>query len=248
MENEIVSVETQDFALKLPADVVRHGQMVAQTLMTIINRKPKKVFIDGKHYLEYDDWQFIGEAYGWSVQTKVEETEIEGVKGAKATSVLFDKTGKMRGGADGFCLRDEEGRKSQPWFKLASMAQTRSGSKAFSNRFRWVAILAGASGRTAEENETTTQPQSQTETQALPTTQMISEIKEWLFTMYKGDQEQIDAKFKEITTWKDKTTKEEKWKKITDLPTIAQRQPDWLKRIHGKAGDLYSAYAGTAQE
>lgn len=248
MENEIVSVETQDFALKLPAEVVRHGQMAAQTLMTVINRKPKKVFIEGKRYLEFDDWQLIGEFYGWSVQTKVEETEVNGVKGAKATSILYDKNGTPRGGADGYCLRDEEGRKAQPWFKLASMAQTRSGSKALSNRFKWVAVLAGTSGQTSEESETAAQAGQTSQAETASTPQMISEIKEWLFTMCKGDQEQIDAKFKEITKWKTKDTKEEKWLTLTDLPRVAQSKPDWLKRIHGKAGDLYSLFAGTAPE
>jgi hypothetical protein len=48
-----------------------------------------------------------------------------------------------------------------PWFQLASMAQTRAGSKALRNKEAWIAVLAGYKPTPAEEmtgNETSAQP------------------------------------------------------------------------------------------
>jgi hypothetical protein len=104
--------------------------------------------------------------------------EIDGVKGAKAHADLVDvMTGLVIGGAEAYCMRDEErwgtrpkyewqegkrvkvGDEIVPWFQLASMAQTRAGAKAFRNRLAWVVVLAGYRPTPAEEmTESTVNP------------------------------------------------------------------------------------------
>ena len=55
------------------------------------------------------------------------------------------------GGAEAYCMRDEENWKEKPWFQLASMAQTRAGAKALRNVLAWVVVLAGYRPTPAEE-------------------------------------------------------------------------------------------------
>jgi hypothetical protein len=132
--------------------------------------------MNGEQYLEFEDWQTVGQFYGYTVKTgDAVAVEIDGVKGAKAHADLIDyRSGLIVGGAEAYCMRDEEkwntrpkyewqeqpdgdnkrvkiADEAVPWFQLASMAQTRAGAKAFSNRLRWVVVLAGYRGTPAEE-------------------------------------------------------------------------------------------------
>jgi len=78
--------------------------------------------------------------------------EIFGIKGAKARAEVIDlRTGMVVGGAEAYCMRDEENWKEKPWFQLASMAQTRAGAKALRNVLAWVVVLAGYRPTPAEE-------------------------------------------------------------------------------------------------
>jgi hypothetical protein len=74
------------------------------------------------------------------------------VKGAKARAEVVDlRTGQVVGGAEAYCMRDEENWAVKPWFQLASMAQTRAGAKALRNVLAWVVVLAGYRPTPAEE-------------------------------------------------------------------------------------------------
>jgi len=153
--------------------------MAAKALGRVISQKKKPVIINGEQYLEFEDWQTLGQFDGVSVRTgDAELVEIDGIKGAKAKAYLVNnKTGEIIGGAEAYCMRDEEkwgirpkyeyhdnkrvnvGNELVPWFQLASMAQTRAGSKALRNKEAWIAVLAGYKPTPAEEmtgNETPT--------------------------------------------------------------------------------------------
>jgi hypothetical protein len=143
----------------------------AKALNTVISQKKKPVMMNGEQYLEFEDWQTVGQFYGYSVKTgEPEPVEIDGVKGAKAKAYLINfRTGEIVGGAEAYCMRDEPkwntrakydyidnkrvkvGEEPVPWFQLASMAQTRAGAKAFRNRLAWVVVLAGYKPTPAEE-------------------------------------------------------------------------------------------------
>ena len=160
----------------LPPDIVlENARTAARALADVISKKKKPVIMNGEQYLEMEDWQLCGQFYGYTVKTgDAVLVEIDGVKGAKAHADLIDfKTGMYLGGAEAYCMRDEEhwntrpkyewqgegdnrkrvkvGDEVVPWFQLASMAQTRAGAKAFRNRLAWVVVLAGYRPTPAEE-------------------------------------------------------------------------------------------------
>ena len=166
-----------------PEVVLENARIAAKALASVISQKPKPVMMNEEQYLEFDDWQLCGQFYGYTVKTgDAVPVEIDGVKGAKANADLIDfKTGAYVGGAEAYCMRDEEhwntrpkyewrgegkdrkrvkvGDEVVPWFQLASMAQTRAGAKAFRNRLAWVVVLAGYRATPAEEmTESTVRP------------------------------------------------------------------------------------------
>ena len=128
----------------LPKEQVEFGRNASLVLKDVVGKKEKKVIINNEQFLEFEDWQTLGRFYGYSVKTlEAEYIEIDGIKGAKAKAVVFDKNGIIKGGAEAYCLRDEKNWGTKPWFMLASMAQTRAGSKSLRNMLSWVAVLAG---------------------------------------------------------------------------------------------------------
>ncbi len=176
MTQELTTQHTE-VGVFLPPDIVlQNARTAAKALADVIHQKPKPVIMNGEQYLEFDDWQLVGQFYGYTVRTgDAVMVEIDGVKGAKASASLIDiKTGMIISGAEAYCMRDEDkwntrpkyewqeqpdgenkrvriGDETVPWFQLASMAQTRAGAKALRNRLAWVVVLAGYRATPAEE-------------------------------------------------------------------------------------------------
>lgn len=173
MENQIATIEHggQLVGIENPDGVMDIAIRAAKTLAGVVSQKKKPVIMNGEQYLEYEDWQTLGQFYGVTAITgDAVLVEIDGVKGAKASAKLINfRTGEIIGGAEAYCMRDEErwstrpkyeyqndqrvkvGDEPVPWFQLASMAQTRAGAKALRNRLAWVAVLAGYKPTPAEE-------------------------------------------------------------------------------------------------
>ena len=157
--NEVLVMEPGEQQLTaLPSDILDDAIKASQALTSVINQKQRPVIINEEQYLEYEDWQTLGQFYGYGASTgEAQLVEIAGVLGAKATAKLVNlRTGEMIGGAEAYCMRDEDRWETRPWFQLASMAQTRAGAKALRNRLAWVAVLGGYRPTPAEEmqNET----------------------------------------------------------------------------------------------
>lgn len=136
-----------------PATATNNGLNAVTYLMELLDQKPKKVMINGKRHIEFDDWVILGNFYGIDVQTgEAEPVEVFGVKGAKAKAqVIKIEDGGVIGGAEAYCMMDEPNWRNKPFFQLASMAQTRAGSKALANVLRGFVALKGISGTPAEE-------------------------------------------------------------------------------------------------
>lgn len=137
-----------------PERVTANGLKAVTHLMKILDEKPDKVMINGKRHIEFDDWVLLGQFYGIDVDTgdEAEPVEVFGIKGFKAKAKVIDiKTGKKVGGASAYCMSNETNWKNKPFFQLASMAQTRAGSKALANILRGFVALKGISGTPAEE-------------------------------------------------------------------------------------------------
>jgi len=172
MENKELIIEEgkEVVTLRNTDRVLQDAKSAAKSLKQVLQNKPKPVIINKEQYLEFEDWQTLGQFYGYTVKTgNAEPVEIEGVKGAKANADLYDRNGIIVGGAEAYCLRDEKNWGDKPWFQLASMAQTRAGAKAFRNRLSWVAVLAGFKPTPAEEMQGTSLESTHQRPQRLPT-------------------------------------------------------------------------------
>ena len=136
-----------------PDEVMQEVIKVSNVLKDVVVKAGlSKKFGGEKEHLFYEAWQAVGGFFSHSVKTlDAVPVEIDGVKGARARAVLFNGDGVEVGGADAYCMRDERNWTTKPFFQLASMAQTRAGSKAFRNRFAWVAVIGGYAGTPAEE-------------------------------------------------------------------------------------------------
>ena len=153
-ETSLVKADNKLQVVSRPPDIVlQEAHAAAAALTDVLSKKKKKLEFNGKQYLEYEDWLLLGQFYNAYCKTHdAVEIEIDGIKGAKARADVLDRNGVVIGGAEGYCMRDETQWKTKPFFQLASMAQTRAGSKAMANRLRWVAVLAeGVSGTPMEE-------------------------------------------------------------------------------------------------
>lgn len=136
-----------------PAMATENGLNAVTYLMKLLDKKQHKVMINGKRHIEFDDWIILGNYYGITVKSEdAEPVEVFGVKGAKArASVIRIEDGVNIGGAVAYCMGDERNWRGKPWFQIASMAQTRAGSKALANVLRGFVALKGISGTPAEE-------------------------------------------------------------------------------------------------
>ena len=136
-----------------PEIATKEGLNAVTYLMKVLDNKPNKVMINGKRHIEFDDWVLLGNFYGIDVQTgDAEPVEVFGVKGFKAKArVIKIENGLTIGGAEAYCMSNEKNWVNKPLFQLASMAQTRAGSKALANALRGFVALKGISGTPAEE-------------------------------------------------------------------------------------------------
>jgi hypothetical protein len=169
---EIIEVQSHEIGvMRDPYMVLAEAKKAAVALMEVVKQKAKPVIMNGEQYLEFEDWQILGQFYGLSA--KVVSTsfiELGGVKGYEAKAELIrNSDGMALSSADAMCLNDEDkwstrtkyewvnkiktkvGEVPVPLFQLRSMAQTRACAKALRNKLAWVAVLAGFKPTIAEE-------------------------------------------------------------------------------------------------
>lgn len=160
----LVPVPPQPDALSIqraPDLVLEEATRAAKALAQVIESKPNKCEINGKTYLQFEDWQTLGRFYGVTAKARatsyVEFGEgYDQVKGFEATAdALLVATNQVISSAEAMCLNDESKWSQKPLFQLKSMAQTRACAKALRNVLAWVVVLAGYSGTPAEEMDGT---------------------------------------------------------------------------------------------
>lgn len=172
VDAEVVSLTTTNpkidaMALNRAPDIVlEEAQKAAKALSQVIEGKSKKVVLNGKTYLQFEDWQTLGRFYG--VTAVVQNTKYvefgegdEKVKGFESQAqALLVATNQVISAAEAMCLDDEpnwgyrdsrNGKVKVPLFQLKSMAQTRACAKALRNVLAWVVVLAGYSPTPSEE-------------------------------------------------------------------------------------------------
>jgi len=151
-ENALVIVDPQD--LQKPKKDTQFAHNSAKFLVDIIKKNNWAKRLGGQSdHIQYEGWQTAGKYYGYSVKTfGTEYIEYSGTWGFKAKSVVVnERTGIEVGGAEALCMSDEQNWKNKPKFQLASMAQTRAGSKALRQILGFVVALAGYNPTPLEE-------------------------------------------------------------------------------------------------
>jgi hypothetical protein len=162
-----------------PRGEIAYAVKCAKALGEVMEQKPKKVIINGKRYLEIDDWTMLGHFFGLSPTVEwTRPVDFGSARGWEArASVIHRSSGKEISAGEAMCLNDEErwstrpkyekgkkvGLEPVPMNQLRSMAQTRAQSKALAGALRWVAQLGGFQGTPAEEmDENTGEPETPT--------------------------------------------------------------------------------------
>lgn len=153
-----------------PQRDIDQATVAAKALMSVMKQKPKKVIMNGEQYLEFEDWQTIGQFFQTTVGTDwTKEIVKDGkVYGYEAKSNLYNKDGLIIGGSEASCNRDELNWKVKPDFQLKSMAQTRANAKALRSRFGFVAVLGGFRPTPAEEIDDSPYPTNAPVTSTAP--------------------------------------------------------------------------------
>lgn len=164
MDGELVAVDNSTAHNSL--DLIKNNEVLekentqaAKVVQSVLHHKPNPVIItnkktgEKKRHLEFEDWILLGNAYGITVKTRAEPKEVfeaKGFKGYATVIRVFD--GVEIGGAEAYCLDNETNWLNRDYFQMASMAQTRAGSKALSNALRGVVALdKSLSGTPGEE-------------------------------------------------------------------------------------------------
>lgn len=152
---------------RTPEEILSEAAKAAKALHDLVESKPKKVVLNGKTFLQFEDWLTVARFYGITVAARatnyVERGRVQGYE-CHAEAILVS-TGQVIGAGQAECLDDEpnwnmrnvyrDGRKvgeeKVPLFQLRSMAQTRAQAKALRSILSWVVVLAGYAPTPAEE-------------------------------------------------------------------------------------------------
>lgn len=176
-----------------PKQTLKHAKEIADLLMAFVrDRKLAQKFGKDSEHIFLPAWQFVGHFYGVTAAiTKTEPytSDITGASGFKAYAEAVRADGSVASKAESLCLNDEDnwgerpkyeyknvpglgntrietGKVRVPDFQLMSMAETRAMSRALSNVFRFVVVLAGYDGTPAEEMEPGKETERKSEQQA----------------------------------------------------------------------------------
>lgn len=156
-KNEIIEAEAKTSSLDLIKDenkLKTENHNALAVVHEVLHNKEKPVIVNGKRHLEFEDWIALGNAFGIAVRTgEAEPVEIFEAKGFKARAeVVRVSDGIIIGGAEAYCLNNERSWRNKDYFQMASMAQTRAGSKALSNQLRgFVSLDKNLNGTPSEE-------------------------------------------------------------------------------------------------
>lgn len=169
-EKSLTPIVNKESAISEPVifdpqrDIDRATQ-AAKSLMVVVDRT-KPLVMNGKKYLYFEHWQTIGKFFQHTVGTEWTRPIKLGDKimGWEAKSVAYDRDGRVVGGAEAACMRDERNWQDKPEFQLRSMAQTRAMSKALRSIFGFIPVLVGFESTPAEEMTVQSSPKQTVQT------------------------------------------------------------------------------------
>lgn len=138
--------------IRSPKEAISEARNAAKELQAVVSGKKKPVVFNNEQYLEFEDWQTVGNFYGLTAKViNTSYIEYGTVRGFEARAVSLNRYGAEVSAAESMCLNDEPNWKNKPLFQLRSMAQTRACAKSLRNVLAWVVVLAGYKPAVAEE-------------------------------------------------------------------------------------------------
>ena len=145
------------FGTTNPADFVSKSQEYAKALVDVVENQQLYANIQGKKYVTFEGWQFLGSMLPTAITPQTEFTEevkdkdTGEVLGFKARVLALDVNGNQRGASESVCMYAESNWRGKDANHLMSMAQTRASSKALRMALSSMVKLAGYEPTPKEE-------------------------------------------------------------------------------------------------
>lgn len=156
-ENNVVPLNNNNiFGTTDPASFIEYSRQYSKQLVDIVEDQKLYAMIQGKKYMMYEGWQFLGSMLPNAITPQTEWTqEIKDdngvVIGFKARVIAKDATGNTRGAGEALCMKSERNWSDKDNFALMSMAQTRAGGKALRMALSSIVKIAGYEPTPKEE-------------------------------------------------------------------------------------------------
>lgn len=148
-------------------EVINWAQEQATALMEVVNQQNLYQSVRGKKYLQAEAWQLIGNfMHIHAIPVNVEQIPEDDRIRYKCEVELRNDMGDIVGGGSAEAHNKEDGKGKLVETQIGSTAQTRAISKAYRNKYAFIAKLAGFESSTAEE--TTGDGFHETETKTPP--------------------------------------------------------------------------------
>lgn len=159
-----------------PREIIAQSQEQAKALMEVVEQMTLYQVVRGRKFLQVEAWQMIGQfTHTRAIPVELEQIDEPDRIRFKCAVELHDRMGNIIGGGSAEANNKEEGKARLTENQIGSTAQTRAISKAYRNKFAFIAKLAGFEAATAEEMTGVQQPPA-TPTQAnQPTVQEASQ-------------------------------------------------------------------------
>ena len=199
-----------------PEEAQTNAMEAIKWVRNIIEKRPDKLVVRGKQYIELQDWEFIGLYFG--VYSRTESTEYlyentpSGQRpwGVKAICSTYDRQGNKLSTAIMECTKDEPQFEKKPMNQISAMAQTRGCRRAFIQTLRWVFDISSAHDLEVDDEppvnapallpkplQSVSSPPNQ-ESSAIPSPNIdLMAIKEQLDTIKENDV----VRYQELIVW-----------------------------------------------
>lgn len=129
---------TELMSFRDPGAVLAEAKRAAVALRNVITQKEKPVIFNNEQYLEYEDWQLLGQFCG-GIKAKVTWTRFldmgGGVKGFEAGADAVDQDGNILSSAESMCLNDEDNWSTRSKFEYTTIAEAEAKGLPITKRY-----------------------------------------------------------------------------------------------------------------
>ena len=135
-----------------PREIIAQSQGQAKALMEVVEQMKLYQVVRQRKFLQVEAWQMIGQfTHTTAIPDEPVQVDDPDRIRYKCTVELRNQQGEIVGAGSAEANSEEEGKSKLTENQIASTAQTRAISKAYRNKFAFIAKLAGFEATTAEE-------------------------------------------------------------------------------------------------